>query len=163
MKNISRRTAIKTVLAGSAAMAVSGMEAAAPAKKKKVEKPEPLKGNIRHSVSKWCFGSYPLDEFCEICKNIGIESIELLDPKDWPIVQKHGLTVAMAQGAGLGIDRGFNDPKLHDELVASYEQVIPMVAEAGLTNLICFAGRRNAGLGKLRERPEASDADSRKV
>ena len=102
MKNISRRTAIKTVLAGSAAMAVSGMEAAAPAKKKKVEKPEPLKGNIRHSVSKWCFGSYPLDEFCEICKNIGIESIELLDPKDWPIVQKHGLTVAMAQGAGLG-------------------------------------------------------------
>ena len=124
-------------------MAVSGMEAAAPAKKKKVEKPEPLKGNIRHSVSKWCFGSYPLDEFCEICKNIGIESIELLDPKDWPIVQKHGLTVAMAQGAGLGIDRGFNDPKLHDELVASYEQVIPMVAEAGLTNLICFAGRRN--------------------
>ena len=77
-------------------MAVSGMEAAAPAKKKKVEKPEPLKGNIRHSVSKWCFGSYPLDEFCEICKNIGIESIELLDPKDWPIVQKHGLTVAMA-------------------------------------------------------------------
>ena len=38
MKNISRRTATKTVLAGSAAMAVSGMEAAAPAKKKKVEK-----------------------------------------------------------------------------------------------------------------------------
>ena len=46
MKNISRRTAIKTVLAGSAAMAVSGMEAAAPAKKKKVEKPEPLKGTV---------------------------------------------------------------------------------------------------------------------
>ncbi len=54
MKNISRRTAIKTVLAGSAAMAVSGMEAAAPAKKKKVEKPEPLKGNIRASaVIRW--------------------------------------------------------------------------------------------------------------
>ena len=149
MKNISRRTAIKTVLAGSAAMAVSGMEAAAPAKKKKVEKPEPMKGNIRHSVSKWCFGSYPLDEFCEICKNIGIESIELLDPKDWPIVQKHGLTVAMAQGAGLGIDRGFNDPKLHDE-----------------PDLFCRAPERCdrlARLGELRERPETSDADSRKV
>ena len=49
----------------------------------------------------------------------------------------------MAQGAGLGIDRGFNDPALHDELVASYEKVIPMVADAGLTNLICFSGRRN--------------------
>jgi hydroxypyruvate isomerase len=49
----------------------------------------------------------------------------------------------MAQGAGLGIDRAFNDPSLHDELVASYEKVIPMVADAGLTNLICFSGRRN--------------------
>ena len=139
MKNISRRTAVKTLLAGGAAMAVSGMDAAV----LNTSKAEPLKGNIRHSVSKWCFGSYPLEEFCEICKEIGIESIELLDPKDWPVVQKHGLTVAMCQGAGLGIDRGFNDPSLHDELVASYEKVIPMVAEAGLTNLICFAGRRN--------------------
>ncbi len=146
MNNISRRTAIKTVLAGSAALAVTGIDAATADKKKKKEKvvaPEPLKGNIHHSVSKWCFGDIPLDEFCEICKKIGIESVELLDPKDWPIVKSHGLTVAMAQGAGLGIDKGFNDPSLHDELVASYEKVIPMVADAGLKNLICFAGRRN--------------------
>lgn len=143
MKNISRRTAIKTVLAGSAAMAVGGMEASNSKKKKKEVASEPLKGNIKHSVSKWCFGQYPLDEFCGICKNMGIQSVELLNPDEWPVVQKHGLTVAMTQGAGLGIDRGFNDPSLHDELVASYEKVIPMVAEAGLTNLICFSGRRN--------------------
>lgn len=143
MKNISRRTAIKTVLAGSAAIAVSGIDAANPDNKKKVTAKAPLKGNIRHSVSKWCFGDYELDEFCGICKKMGIESVELLDPKDWPIVQKHGMTVAMAQGAGLGIDRGFNNPDLHDELVASYEEVIPLVAKAGLTNLICFSGKRN--------------------
>lgn len=146
MNNISRRAAIKTVLAGSAALAVTSIDAAVTDKKKKKEKvvaPEPLKGNIHHSVSKWCFGDIPLDEFCETCKKIGIESVELLDPKEWPIVKNHGLTVAMAQGAGLGIDKGFNDPSLHDELVASYEKVIPMVADAGLTNLICFAGRRN--------------------
>ena len=141
MKNISRRTAIKGLLAGGAALAVSGNEAMATTLGSSAS--APLKGNIRHSVSKWCFGEYPLDEFCEICKGIGIESIELLDPKDWPVVKQHGLTVAMAQGAGLGIDRGFNDPSLHDELVASYEEIIPQVAEAGLTNLICFAGRRN--------------------
>lgn len=144
MRNISRRTAIKSVLAGSAALAVSGLDATPLAKeKKKTTVAEPLKGNIHHSVSKWCFGDYGLDEFCEICKKIGIESVELLNPDEWPVVQKHGLTVAMCQGAGLGIDRGFNDPSLHDELVASYEKVIPMVAEAGLTNLICFSGRRN--------------------
>lgn len=143
MKNISRRTAIKTVLAGSAAAAVSGVVNAAPFVPGASQTYPPLKGNIRHSVSRWCFGRIPMEEFCVACKKMGIESIELLDPADWPVVQKHGLTVAMAQGAGLGIDRGFNDPKLHDELVESYEKVIPMVAEAGLTNLICFSGRRN--------------------
>lgn len=51
MENISRRTAIKTALVGGAALAVSGLDAANPAKKKKVETKEPLKGNIRHSVS----------------------------------------------------------------------------------------------------------------
>ncbi len=143
MNNVSRRTAIKTVLAGSAVAAVSGITNASPFVNHQANVSAKLKGNIRHSVSKWCFGEYELNEFCEICKRIGIESVELLDPQDWPVVQKHGLTVAMAQGAGLGIDRGFNDPSLHDELVASYEKVIPMVAEAGLTNLICFSGRRN--------------------
>jgi hydroxypyruvate isomerase len=42
----------------------------------------------------------------------------------------------------MGIDNGWNNPDLHDRLVASYEEVIPQVAKAGLTNLICFSGRR---------------------
>jgi len=136
MKKITRRDALKAALAGGAVLATTGLNASVTQSK------APLKGNIRHSVSKWCFGNIPLDEFCGICKGIGIESIELLDPKDWDTVIKSGLTVAMAQGAGLGIDQGFNNPRLHDELVASYEKVIPMVAEAGLTNLICFSGKR---------------------
>ncbi|MDO5571512.1 MAG: TIM barrel protein [Bacteroidales bacterium] len=138
---MNRRTALKSIIAGGAALSVGSINAET--LKKKVVTPEPLKGNIHHSVSKWCFGSYPLDEFCDICKKIGIESVELLNPDEWKTVKDKGLTVAMAQGAGLGIDRGFNDPSLHDELVASYEKVIPMVAEAGLTNLICFSGKRN--------------------
>ena len=144
MESISRRSALKAVLAGGAALAVN--HAGAKINQSNRNKPvvkEPLKGNIRHSVSKWCFGDIPLDEFCKICKNIGIESIELLGPNDWPIVKANGLTVALAQAGGLGIDRSFNDLKLHDELVASYEKVIPMVAEAGLTNLVVFSGRRN--------------------
>ena len=125
MKNISRRDAIKSILAGSALASAAPLAAAGNLLESPSVAEEPLKGNIHHSVSKWCFGDIPLDEFCEICKRIGIESVELLDPVDWPTVKKHGLTVTMAQGAGLGIDRGFNDPQLHDELVASYEKVIP--------------------------------------
>ena len=42
-------------LAGGVALATTGIEAAAAAKKKTDVK-ETLKGNVRHSVSKWCFG-----------------------------------------------------------------------------------------------------------
>lgn len=148
MTKISRRTAIKTALASSAAIALAATPFASFAlkntgKQSVANDNGKLKGNIRHSVSKWCFGGIPLPEFCAICKEIGIESIELLGEKDWKTVQDAGLTIAMAEGAGLGIDRGFADPALHDELVKSYTEFIPRVAAAGLTNLICFSGRRN--------------------
>ena len=107
MKDMNRRTAIKTLVAGGTLLTAGSLHAEPG--RPEAASVQALKGNIHHSVSKWCFGSYPLDEFCEICKRIGIESVELLDPKDWPVVQKHGLTVAMCQGAGLGIDKGFND------------------------------------------------------
>lgn len=137
---ISRRKAIVTALAGVATIASSNFLVSYAAQ---TTKGGVLKGNIKHSVSKWCFGDIPLDDFCVICKKIGISSVELLDPQDWETVQKHGLTVAMTQGASISIDEGFNDPKNHDKLVENYERVIPLVAKAGLKNLICFSGKRN--------------------
>ena len=138
---MNRRSAIKTASIGTVAAMVGGISSAHTASAGQ-QTDVPLKGYVKHSVSYWCFGKYPLEEFAKICKEIGIQSIELLGPKDWPVVQKHGLTCAMAQGAGLGIDNGWNDPALHDKLVASYEEVIPQVAKAGLSNLICFSGKR---------------------
>ncbi|HEX8532075.1 MAG TPA: TIM barrel protein, partial [Cytophagales bacterium] len=60
----------------------------------------------------------------------------------WPVLKKHGLTSAMPWGAGKGIVDGFNDPKLHDELIASYEAIFPKLAAAGLNQVICFSGNR---------------------
>ncbi|HLT07040.1 MAG TPA: TIM barrel protein [Cyclobacteriaceae bacterium] len=104
--------------------------------------PEALKGSVNHSVCKWCYSDVPLEDLCRAAKDIGLKSIELLGPDDWPTLKKYGLTCAMPQGAGLGIERGFNDPSLHDELVKSYEAVIPKVAEAGFNQIICFSGNR---------------------
>ncbi len=102
----------------------------------------PLKGNINHSVCKWCYSKIPLEEFCKSAKEMGITSIDLTGPEEWPTLKKYGLTCAMAQGAGKGISDGFNDPRLHDELVASYEAIFLKLKEAGLTNVICFSGNR---------------------
>ncbi len=101
-----------------------------------------LKGRINHSVCRWCYPGIPLAELCAAAKEIGITGIDLVGPKEWPILKQYGLHAAMPHGAGKGIEEGFNDPALHDELVASYETVIPQVAEAGYDQLICFSGNR---------------------
>ena len=75
---------------------------------------------------------------------MGIESVELVGPDEWPILRRYGLHCAMPNGADrLGLARGFNDPRLHDQLEADYARMIPLVAEAGYDKLICFSGNRN--------------------
>ena len=142
MKNqFSRRTALKN-MAGGAAVLASGM--LLPERLQAAELLEVrLKGRIKHSVCKWCYKDIPLEELAKAAKGMGLSSIELLGPDDWPTLKKHGLTCAMAWGAEKSLTEGFNDPKYHDELVASYEAMIPKVANAGLNNLICFSGNRN--------------------
>jgi len=98
---------------------------------------------IKHSACYWCYrGKLSLEELAAYAASIGMHSIELLDPEDWPVVQKHGLTCAMANGPG-GIPRGWNDPRLHDELTKRSEELLPKVAEAGMPNMIVFSGNRD--------------------
>jgi len=101
-----------------------------------------LKGNIRHSVSQWCFGDVPLEDFAKACNEMGIESIELLQEKDWTVVAKHGLKCAVGYATDWGIPKGFNRIANHEKLIADFEAMIPKAAAAGVPNLICFSGNR---------------------
>jgi len=103
---------------------------------------QPLKGNIRHSVSQWCYGDIPLEEFAKACKEMGIESIELLQEKDWAVVKKYGLKCAVGYATDWGIPKGFNRIANHEKLITDFETMIPKAAEAGVPNLICFSGNR---------------------
>jgi len=105
--------------------------------------PKTTKGTIKHSVCRWCYNGKSLEELCEAAKDIGIQSIELLNPDEWPIVQKYGLTCAMTNATSFGIPRGFNDPQYHAQLQKDYRELIPKAADAGLKNVICFSGNRN--------------------
>jgi hydroxypyruvate isomerase len=104
----------------------------------------PSAQRLKQSVSRWCYGRIPLDDLCEAAKAIGYKSVELLDEKDWPVVKRHGLECAMANGFGT-IPVGFNRPDNHDKLVAAAEAMIPKAAAAGVPNIVCFSGNR-AGL-----------------
>lgn len=101
-----------------------------------------LKGNIHHSVSQWCYGDIPLEDFAIACKDMGIESIELLKENDWPVVTKAGLKCAVGYATDWGIPKGFNRRENHEKLIADFEAMIPKAAAAGVPNLICFSGNR---------------------
>ena len=99
---------------------------------------------FKQSVSRWCYGRIPLDDLCEAAKSYGYSSVELLSEPDWATPKKHGLQCAMANGFG-SIPVGFNRLDNHDKLVADAERMLPLVAAAGIPNIVVFSGNR-AGL-----------------
>ena len=141
-KSSSRRSVLKKMAAATAtAMVSSSLVNRISAAEKAVD--DKLKGVVNHSVCRWCYESIPLDDLCKAAKNIGLSSIELVGPAEWPTLKKYGLTSALPWGAGMGITKGFNDPQYHDALIKSYAEVIPQAAAAGFNQIICFSGNRN--------------------
>jgi hydroxypyruvate isomerase len=150
-QNISRRSALRKISGGTAMLAAAAnlsgrLEAAEAADRPK------LKGNIHHSVAAWCYNSLfnpgkdkpakmSFEDFCRACYRMGLESVELLGPADWPTVKKAGLTCAMCQGPD-NIPYGWNRVEHHDDLLGKFEKAIPQVAEFGFPNIITFSGNR---------------------
>lgn len=112
----------------------------------------PLGTRIRHSVCRWCYEDIPLEEFCIAVKEMGIESIELVMPSDFPTLRKHGLSCAivsfptglMPDGTQVGqIEKAFNRIEHHDTLVEIYELHLRESAAVGAKQVICFSGNRD--------------------
>lgn len=146
--SMSRRSAIRKVAAGAAAVAVAAKLSPATAAEEKIA-PAKLKGRINHSACKWCYGKIPLDEFCKASKEIGLVAVDLLNPNEFETVKKYGLVCSMVSNPtvdGLGgINKAWNRVEHHDKLVQAYEGHIKATADAGFERLICFSGNR-AGL-----------------
>jgi hydroxypyruvate isomerase len=132
-----RRTALKTVTLAAAGAALARELRAEDA-------PPARKGRIRHSVCKWCFGKTSLEDLAAFCAAQGIASIELVGPKDWPVLKKHGLICAMTPSHG--IVKGLNRKENHAECLKAIRDAIEATAAAGFPNVICFSGNRG-GMG----------------
>lgn len=146
-ESISRRTALRRLTAGTAAALTFSPLAKSIAA---VEADAALKGRVNHSVCKWCYAKVPLEDLCRDGKAMGLSSIELLQPEDFPTLKKHGLICAMVSfptgkvgdvTVG-GITRAWNRTEYHDTLVGLYESHLHATAAAGYPNLICFSGNR---------------------
>ena len=137
----NRRTVIKNIALGASVFALAPVTSFA--SRNLPEKNFKLKGNINHSVSRWTYNYLTLDELCKTVKEIGFNAIDLMGPKDWPVLQQHGIYSSMCYTAGKNdLYKGLNNPLYHEHLVKEYLEVIPIMAKAGYKNLICFSGAR---------------------
>ena len=138
MNNMSRRSALKTVVGGAAILGAAAMH---PLSSLADDSRARLKGNIRHSVSAWCYGGVGLDGLCKFCKEIGVESVELLDPSQFDKVKEYGLTCALCNGPS-SIPNGWNQVENHEKYLKEFEEAIQVVAKYGFPNIITFSGNR---------------------
>lgn len=149
----SRRTAIKKMVAGTAALGTAAVMApfrseAMNSLTDHLTSPErnmtnsKLKGAIHHSVCRWIYDDIPLDDFCKAVKKIGFSAIDLIGPKEWPVLKQHGIWCPMCNGAEISLTKGWNHPEYHSTLIDNYSAHIDLVAAAGYRNLICFSGNR---------------------
>jgi hydroxypyruvate isomerase len=137
MSELSRRTMLKSVLSGVTL-------ASAPSTSwSRQSGPVPRKGQIRQSVSRWCYQKIPLDKLCEYAAQIGLKGVDLLNPDEWDVPRQYGLICTMGYAEGGDIKNALNRTENHAKIEEAFRKYIPLAAKSGVPNVITFSGNRN--------------------
>jgi|LakMenEpi03Aug12_release.lakeMendotaPanAssembly.Ray.scaffolds.fasta_scaffold20931_2 hydroxypyruvate isomerase len=97
------------------------------------------RGRLNQSMCKWCYDKeLSLEELCVHAKRMGLVGIDLLGPKDFETLKKHGLVCTMVTSHKL--TDGLCEPKYWDEALETLNASIEAASAAGYRNVICFSG-----------------------
>jgi len=134
--SLTRRDLLRTTGVGAAMMGLStrmsGQERSGPVA---------TRGRIRQSIAYWCVEKYwSVEQTCRVARDLGCHSVELVEPKDWPTLKKHGLICAIHSSHGF--DQGMNNPKYQPACLGKLRESIDVCAEYGFPNVITFTGFR---------------------
>ena len=130
---MQRRRFLTSAAAGALPAAALAQNAAAP------------KGRLKQSVCRWCYAKTPIEELAAACVKLGIEAIDLVDPKEWDAVQRHGLKLTVVPGPTTIAD-GLNRKENHDAAEQRFRTMIGNAAKAQAHSIIVFSGNRR-GMG----------------
>ena len=103
-------------------------------------------GRIKQSICFWCFNTagekWDAEKTCQVARDLGCRSVELIGPESWDLLKKYGLICAMAPNGmpGAPFVKGYNNPKYHEELITRAKQSIDACSEAGFPSVIAFTG-----------------------
>jgi len=78
---------------------------------------------------------------CQIARDLGCASIEVIDVEHWPLLKEFGLTCALA--GSHSFVHGLNDPANHVACLAKLREQIDHSAAFGCPNVITFTGNRH--------------------
>jgi len=158
--NPTRRDLLQGVAAVAAVAALPGLAGA--------DEKAVTKGNIKQSIVHWCFNTagekWDVEKTCQAAKALGCVSVEIVGPEDWGTLKKHGLVCAIAPNGlpGFPFVKGLNNPKYHEEVIATMKKMIDACADAGVPSVIGFTGYkwRNAEDPKSGEISRDEGADN---
>src|SRR5215475_15271828 len=97
MNNLTRRDLIKTAVSGATMASLPAgawAQGTAQANGKGIV-PIPRKGNIKQSVSRWCYKDIPLDQLCQASAQMGLKGVDLLEVSEWDVPRRYGLICTM--------------------------------------------------------------------
>jgi hydroxypyruvate isomerase len=135
MSTLTRRSLLKSALAGAAATGTGFLRAEdVPVAKRK--------GRIRQSVCRWCYGKMSVDELSAYAARIGLKGVDLLQPEEYEIPRRYGLICTMAYAGAGEIYNALNRVENHAAIEAALLKNIPAAAKAGVPNVITFSGAR---------------------
>lgn len=131
----------RRLIGGVAALGTAGMVAAgATGRAAETELYRAKNNRVRQSVVPWCFKPMTLDELCVLAVRLGLPSVELTTPNNFPLLKKHGLVCALTGSHGFA--KGFAHGEEHAECLKVLRERIDATAAAGFPSVITFSGFR---------------------
>lgn len=102
-------------------------------------------GRLKQSLCRWCYSKVPIDDLCQAAVKLGIQAVDLVDPKEWPAVQKAGLRLTIV-GGPTTIPDGLNRKENHQAIEERFRTLVDQAVAAKAHSIIVFSGNRK-GMG----------------
>lgn len=99
---------------------------------------------IRQSVMAWCYNPMPMSELIDHCAAIGIEAIEGIDSKYYPLAIEKGMKIALIDSHGFML--GPVDPANHERCIRILKESIDKAVKFGAPSVITFTGMSVPGM-----------------
>jgi len=100
------------------------------------------KGRLKQCATMGCFKGMSIEDAAREGARLGLKGIDLVGPKDWPTLKKHGLIPTMMGSAGHSLTDGINRKEAHAQIEGPFREMLDRVAAWRAPNLIALSGNR---------------------